>query len=309
MKITVWGCRGSIPAPGPDTVRYGGNTSCYELRSDNGELLILDAGSGLRELGLSLGGKLPQSAHLLVSHTHWDHIMGYPFFSPLYMRGNKLHVMGAPHYDAPFRELMGRQMHYAYFPVRMDDLAADQEFENLREGEHQVGKFKVITRYMNHPVTCLGFRIEVDGRSVVYPGDHEPYYDIVYRQREPANDAERQHKAELEAFAAQQNQAVFEFVRDADLLICDGMFTSAEYEAHVGWGHSAMEYWVETALAANVKRLMISHHDPCRTDAQIDKLLAHFRADLRSRGEKMNLSFAMEGRSLDLAVSEVQAAL
>jgi len=307
MKITVWGCRGSIPAPGPDTVRYGGNTSCYEVRSEAGDLLILDAGSGLRELGLSLGGRLPQSAAMVVSHTHWDHIMGYPFFGPLYMPGNKLQVLGAPHFDAPFRELMGRQMHYAYFPVRMDDLSADQHFEDIKEGEHQVGKFKVTTRYMNHPVTCLGFRIEIDGRVLVYTGDHEPYYDIVYRNREPADEAERKEKAQLDAFATRQNEAVFDFIRGADLLICDGMFTAAEYEQFVGWGHSAMEYWIETALAAKVDRLVVSHHSPTRTDAQIDKLLNRFRSDLRARRERMHLSFAMEGQTIDLAYAEQPA--
>ena len=300
MKVKIWGCRGSLPTPGPKTVKYGGNTTCYELRSESGELLIIDAGSGIRELGLALLSELPVRSHIVISHTHWDHIMGYPFFTPLYIPGNSFDIYGPIHFNYSFEDVMKKQMDYTFFPVRMEELAAELQFHDIKEGEHQIGPFDVQVQYMNHPVLCLGFRIQVDGKTFVFTGDTEPYFDTVYGDREPQNEEEREEKEELDAFVQSQNQRVIEFLRDADLVIYDGAYTLEEYPPKKGWGHSPMEHCIETSLKANVKKLIITHHDPTRTDDQLDELLPPFLADLKSQGSSMELEFAVEGQTHQL---------
>lgn len=310
MELTVWGCRGSLPTPGLNTVVYGGHTTCFEVRNDRGESLILDAGTGIKELGHTLLTGPPVDSHLLISHTHWDHIMGYPFFAPLFIRGNRMRVLGPPHFNHSFEEVMHRQMEFSYFPVRMQELQADLTFTDLHEGRYEFGGFRVTTRPMNHPVFCLGFRIESDGQTIVYGGDHEPYYENVYLGRRPANDRERIEKSNLESFVDEQNVAVIEFMRDADLLVMDGTYTADEYHQKVGWGHGSMQSCIETALTANAQRLIITHHEPTRTDEQLEELASGLRREIHERGEQLEIDFAREGTTVmpsDTAATKRQA--
>ena len=304
MKLTVWGCRGSFPAPGRSTVRYGGNSTCFEVRNDAGELLIFDAGSGIRELGRALLPNMPLDGHLLISHTHWDHIMGYPFFAPLHVPGNRLQIMGPPHFDHSFREVMGGPMEYSYFPVRMEQLRADVTYEDMNTGHYDLGQYRVKTRPTNHPVFCLAFRVEADGQVLVYGGDHEPYDDHVWRDREPSDHRERAERDRFLSFVEEQNTAVIDFMRDADLVILDGTYTAVEYPARKGWGHSTMDWCIEASIQAHVRRLLITHHEPTRTDDELDELLAGFRADLRRRGERLEVGFATESETINLSAGQ-----
>jgi ribonuclease BN (tRNA processing enzyme) len=276
-------------------VKYGGNTTCYAIESESGDLLVIDAGSGIRPLGLEIMKQGPRSGTLLITHTHYDHIIGFPFFVPLYVPGFEWRIAGPPHYARDFGQVIDNAMSYEYFPIRRDELGADLEFETWKPGEYEVGAFKVTTRLMNHPVTCLGYRVEVDGVSMVFTGDHEPYYDPIWGGREPDDPDDAEEKAELEAFAEAQNQSVRDFFAGADLLIYDATYTAAEYAHKRGWGHAWIEYAIDDAISAGVKELWLSHHEPTRSDAQLDELAEQFPqlvgdADLK-------VSFAREGES------------
>ena len=181
MKVRFWGVRGSIPAPGPATVRYGGNTTCIEVTTDAGHTIILDAGTGIRPLGLSLMERAPVSCSLFISHTHWDHIQGLPFFTPLFATGNKVSFYGAfdPVYQKDLQTILAQQMEYCYFPVRELELKADMEYHTLHEGTRIEVADAVITNVlMNHPVLTYGYRIDCNGKSLFFSGDHEPPHNI-----------------------------------------------------------------------------------------------------------------------------------
>ena len=281
------------------------DTTCYEVRDANNALLILDAGTGIRELGLSLLSEQPIKPSLLISHTHWDHIMGYPFFVPLFIPGNQLNIYGPPHFDHSFEYVMCKQMDYSFFPVRMEELAAALTFHDMKEGQYDVGGFKITARYMNHPVLCLGYRIEVDGKVFVYTGDTEPYYDTVFGDREPEDEEEQIEKQELLEHIDSQNAAMVEFLRDADLVIYDGTYTEEEYAQKRGWGHSSMEYCIRVCVEANVKKLLMTHHESTRTNDALDELQAKFRADLASQGASLDAGFAVEGETVDLGLADM----
>ncbi|MDZ7640455.1 MAG: MBL fold metallo-hydrolase [Desulfurivibrio sp.] len=280
IKVKFWGVRGSVPCPGPDTVRYGGNTSCLEVRFpelDN-RLLIIDAGSGLRGLGNHLMAndfkKGPLALNLFLTHTHWDHIMGFPFFVPIYVPGNRLTVHGPVSYEEDtLRGIVGGQLTYRYFPVREAELAATVDYVELKEGRLELGDGIVVTtKYLNHPVLCLGYRIEYQGKVFCTAYDTEPYRNLFIS--DPADPAYDQDMArEGDEVAAEQNQAVSDFFRGADLLVHDSQYTETEFmPAKLGWGHSTYEHALATAGRAGVKRLALFHHDPDRSDDQLDQL-------------------------------------
>src|SRR5919199_2346801 len=208
MRVRFWGTRGSIPTPGPSTLRYGGNTACVELETRAGTRFILDSGTGIRELGLHLarlGGRL--SAHVLLGHTHWDHIAGFPFFSPAFVAGNKLVIYGARDLDRPLRDVFASQMHYTYFPVPLGELRAHIEFTELEEGHLQIEDATVRTHYLNHTAVCMGYRLQADGAAIAYVTDHEPYGVTGYGSRG--------------GFMHGGDRRLIEFVRGVDLLIQD----------------------------------------------------------------------------------------
>lgn len=273
MKITFWGTRGSIPTPGQRTVRYGGNTACVEVRSGSGALLILDAGTGIRELGLALDGTGPFTIDLLLSHLHWDHIQGIPFFRPAYDAQSKLRIYG-PKQAHPLRELLGVGMDDPFFPVDIDSLPVKLEVTDLESGStQQVGEFSVNAAGIFHPAPALAYRIEVDGRSLVYATDTE------------------------DPFSGRPNPVVA-LARGADTLIHDAQFLDDDLKK--GWGHSTVDTAVDVAVAAQVGRLILYHHDPDRSDDSLDQIEreAQERADRLRPG--LEVVAASEGLELEV---------
>jgi phosphoribosyl 1,2-cyclic phosphodiesterase/DNA-binding response OmpR family regulator len=291
VQVTFWGTRGSIAKAGPTTVRYGGNTSCVSVRTDSGTLLVIDCGTGIHELGQVLASDgNPVDGHLLIGHTHWDHIQGLPFFTPLFQEGNSWHVYGPRGLDTSIDKALAGQMQYTYFPVQLLDFGATIEYHDLVEGQFEIDDITVTTRYLHHPALTLGFRIEADGVILVYSSDHEP-------STPEAAAADRKDVAGLNRQEAQH----IEFLRDADLLIHDAQYLAEEYPSKVGWGHSTVEYVVDAAAAANARRLALYHHDPTRTDDAVDELLDMARARAREMGFKGEVFAATEGATVTMA--------
>src|SRR5437588_143144 len=281
MRVTFWGTRGSVPTPGPSTVRYGGNTACVEMRTDGGTFFIFDSGTGIRELGLNLtrqGG--PVVAHLMLGHTHWDHISGFAFFTPAFVPGNRLAIYGAREVDRSLREILAGHMHYTYFPVRLGDLHAEMTFCELEEGTIQIEDATVRTHYLNHTAVCMGYRVEVDGVSMAYVTDHEPYSELEDGLRRGSiHDGDRR---------------LIEFVRGVDLLIQDAQYTSEEYAARRGWGHGSTDYVIDVAVEAGVRRVALFHHEPTHSDDDIDRMIEACRARAREAGSEIDVFAAAE---------------
>jgi len=251
MKVRFWGVRGSIPCPGPETIKYGGNTACIELILDDGVSFIIDAGSGIRELGnyiLKKGEIQKNSIKIFLTHTHWDHIMGFPFFAPMYISDARIKIFG-PHASEKdsLEEIVGGQWTYNYFPVLHEDLAAKVEYIELEEGEYDIGNGLILkTKFLLHPIACLGYRFEYHDNSFCTVYDTEPF---------------------------QKKEEIVDFIKGADLLVHDAQYTEYEYKnSKAGWGHSYMEYAIEVAEMGEVKKLAFFHHDPERTDSQLDAL-------------------------------------
>ena len=290
MKVRFWGVRGSIASPGPETVIYGGNTSCLEVEDDFGQIFVFDAGTGIRSLGLDLAKRKVANIHLFISHTHWDHIQGFPFFTPAYIPGNSIQIYGPTHYEKTLRKIMDLQMDYAYFPISMQQLNAKIEYADLKEAVIEIGKTKISTKYSNHPVTGLCYKIECNGKTVVYSGDTEPYYNVL-KSDDFVDDGSDEN---MDDIVAERNEHHWNFCA-SDLLIHDAQYTEAEYPKFQGWGHSQMENVIQMAKKSGVKRLVLNHHDPARTDealAKIEKGLvaANPNFDLRMSREGMEIA-------------------
>ena len=289
MRVTFWGTRGSIAKAGPTTVRYGGNTSCVEIGSDDGTLIVVDCGTGAHGLGLDLMERdgAPAGGHIMISHTHWDHIQGLPFFAPLFQPGSTWHIYGPSGAGTSLSEVLAGQMQYRYFPVAIDPLESNVDYHDLVEGTLDLDGVRVTTHYLNHPALTLGYRFEVDGATVVYASDHEPH--------EPglaAGGSVRENRRD-DAHAA--------FAAGADLLIHDSQYLGREYPDRQGWGHSTVEYVVEVAYRADVAQLALYHHDPTRTDDQVDELVRLARDHAASIGYAGEVFAAREGTRIDLA--------
>jgi phosphoribosyl 1,2-cyclic phosphodiesterase len=275
MLVKFWGVRGSIPCPGASTVRYGGNTPCIEVQfPDINRLIIIDAGSGLRELGNDLMTRgQPVEAHLFLTHTHWDHIMGFPFFVPAYVPGTHIRVYGPVTYEEDTLEkVVGGQMTYRYFPIREAELAANIQYFSLKEEVMDLGDGIIIrTRFLNHPVLCLGYRIEYKGKSFCTAYDTEIFRNVFITDPDHP-DYDEEMAAEGELVAREQNDRIELFYEGADLLVHDSQYTKQEYEEkYTGWGHGYIEYVCDAARRRHVKQLALFHHDPLRSDDQIDE--------------------------------------
>jgi phosphoribosyl 1,2-cyclic phosphodiesterase len=280
MKVRFWGVRGSIPCPGPLTQKYGGNSACIELRvGENERLVIIDAGSGIRQLGNYLMQQHDLLAgqfrtDIFLSHTHWDHIMGFPFFRPIYVPGTRIRVYGPVTLgEEPLAEVVWGQMKYRNFPVNMGELASAIEYVQIKEEPciDLGGGLLLTTKMLNHPVTALGYRFEYAGKSVCTCYDTEPFRNL------PVTDTADPDYDEVLAIAGREaaaagNLAIERFFAGADLLIHDSQYTEQEYEGRENWGHSTFEHAIAAANRAGVKKLALFHHDPDRTDSQIDAM-------------------------------------
>lgn len=294
MKLTFWGVRGSIPTPGPNTVRYGGNTTCLEIRTPSDELIILDGGSGIRELGMKLLGQLPIKANVFISHTHWDHIQGLPFFVPFFIPGQEISIHGTfdPVYQKDLQSILSAQMEYCYFPVRSNELKANITYNDLREQQGvELESAKVCGILMNHPVMTFGYRIDCGEKSIFFTGDHENPTNIY----EPDDSSYEEYANLLRV----KRGMLVNFIKDVDVIVADAQYTSEEYKQKVGWGHSSYEDCIQLAAEAGAKRLFFTHHDPTRTDAQLDEILE----GLLSSGkvpEGLTIDMASEGKEVFL---------
>jgi phosphoribosyl 1,2-cyclic phosphodiesterase len=291
MRIRFWGVRGSIPVPGPQTNRYGGNTSCVEVRPKDGTQIIIDAGTGIRKLGKELMqgafGEGKGNAHLLISHTHWDHIQGMPFFAPLYQQGNKLYVYARQRDDTHLRAVFASQTEDPYFPVPFNSLKADVAFRELVEGaQFSIGETRIRCTRLNHPWIAMAYRLDCDGASAVYCTDTAPFTDILLENEfiaqapRPGDPLPPEHAKKLRDMRDQ----LVDLCRGADFLIYDTQFTRDEYRAKPHWGHSTPWDAVEIAHAAKVGTLALFHHDPTRTDEAQDRILDEVRTATAGSG-------------------------
>jgi phosphoribosyl 1,2-cyclic phosphodiesterase len=298
LSVRFWGDRGSIPCPGPATVKYGGNTSCLEIRADK-RLVIIDFGTGVKPLGDWLMAndfkKGPIDADIFITHTHWDHIMGFPMFTPIFVPTTKLRIRGPVSYeDDTLESIIGAQLSYRYWPVRASELSARIVYDQIKETSLDLGEgLWVTTKYLNHPILCLGYRFEYRGKSIVTAYDNEPFRNLF--PTDPADPSYDEEAArEGEQVAKEENEKILRFFSGADVLIHDAQYTAAEYEAHLGWGHSSYEHAINSANKADVKKLVLFHHDPNRTDEQLEHLEAGYRARIRNK-TSMKIMMAGEG--------------
>jgi len=295
--LRFWGVRGSVPVPGPSTVRHGGNTSCIELRI-NGEILILDAGTGIRALGDELIREFqaqPLSLSLLITHSHWDHVQGFPFFQPAYEARNQIRVFGFEGAREGLAGIFSGQMESPYFPIGLGQLPSHIVFEQLKRMSFRVGPVPVQAAFANHPGICVGYRIATGAGPVVYIPDHEPFLRKLIAGRSPAETSD-----EAREFARREDERFVEFIRGAEILILDAQYDQAEYRTHVGWGHSCVDDAVDLAIRGGVRRLFLFHHDPSHTDEQLDARLNYARSLAKARGSAMQIDLASEGVSVDL---------
>ena len=300
MKVKFWGVRGSIPVPGADTVRYGGNTSCVQVTPSDDSILIIDAGTGIRKLGKHLMrgpcGRGEGNVHLLISHTHWDHIQGMPFFAPLYQHGNHFYVYARQRDDVHLRAVFQSQTEDPYFPVPFDEVKAEVAFRELVEGARfEIGPIKVACTRLNHPWIAIAYRLDYQGASVCYVTDTAPFRDVLLENEFiPAAQLGQPLAPADAAKLKKMQQSLVRLCEGADLVIYDTMFTPEEYRRQPHWGHSCPDDAIDICKAAGAKQLVLFHHSPERSDDELDSILSHYR----HVAPKLDIAAAAEGVEL-----------
>jgi phosphoribosyl 1,2-cyclic phosphodiesterase len=289
MYLKFWGTRGSIPVPGDRTIRYGGNTPCVEVRTNDNELIILDAGSGLRELGRELsknGG--PQSIHIFISHYHWDHIQGIPFFMPLYTKGNIITFYGEGCSGKRVKEILGYQMASNYFPINIDEVTAQTNFVEIKtDSVYKIGNIKVETHRANHSSPTISFKFTEGDKKVVYMPDNE----LLLKDSKLANSSSE---------ILENNNGLIDFCLGSDYLIHDSMYDENSVLGKKGWGHSGNITLAYFSILSKVKNLVLFHYNPDYNDEKIDALLKETLFVLNSENSAINCVASKEGMCIEL---------
>jgi phosphoribosyl 1,2-cyclic phosphodiesterase/CheY-like chemotaxis protein len=296
-RFKFWGVRGSVPTPGPATVHFGGNTSCIEVRAGK-EIIILDAGTGLRPLGAALVDEFngePLNLTLLLTHTHWDHIQGLPFFRPIYQPQCRLRILGYEGARKGLVNVLTGQMESPYFPVLFDELPGNIQIEELKDMEFTVGDVRVQAWFANHPGICVGYRLNTSEGSLAFFPDTEPHT----RQHNASSGDSFDSQAALD-YARTQEQKSIEFLRGTDALILDSQYDCEEYQQHIGWGHGCVDSAVEFAIKAEIKKLFLFHHDPEHDDTKIESMVAHARKLVVEAKASLQVEAAREGATVEL---------
>jgi phosphoribosyl 1,2-cyclic phosphodiesterase len=279
----LWGTRGSIPVSGPDYTRHGGNTSCMEIGCGD-DRIIFDAGSGIRELGLSVMSDPPRKIHLFITHTHWDHIQGFPFFLPSFVSGFEIDVYAPPHADKDIESIFRGQLDRAYFPIQMDDMQAKFEFKILGDETVQIGDVKIDWEYTLHPGATVGYRVDIKGKTLAYIPDNE----FLKGYLGPPDQAPEQAVDSVHA-------QLLKLLNGVDVLIHEAQYTSEEYADKIGWGHSSVANACILAKLAEVGRWIAIHHDPTHSDEFLQDKLNLTRQVLRDLGCPIEVTHGYDG--------------
>jgi phosphoribosyl 1,2-cyclic phosphodiesterase len=300
LSVRFWGVRGSIPCPGPDTVIYGGNTTCLEIRADD-RLLIADLGTGLRQLGdwlmvndFKKHGKI--KADIFITHTHWDHILGFPMFTPVYIPSTELCITGPVSFDNnSLRSIIETQLSYQYWPVTAGELAANIKYNQIKETTIDMGGGLFMTsKFLNHTILCLGYRFDYQGKSIALIFDHEPFRNLF--SVNPGDEGyDEDAVKEGEIAAAEENEKTRNFIKGADIVVHDTQYLEEEYASHKGWGHATFEHAINAVNGIDVKKLVFFHHDPAHTDSQLEQLEKKY-----ANNPMTKIIMAKEGMTLEV---------
>jgi phosphoribosyl 1,2-cyclic phosphodiesterase len=282
VKVKLWGTRGSVPSPGPETIRYGGNTSCVGVTLSDGSLLALDAGTGIRNLGLALPDE-PSQLHILLTHLHLDHIQGLVFFAPAFRPQTEIVIWGPASPEASLRDRIARYISAPLSPVEVRELPCDVSFRHTPESEWEIGPARIRAASVSHRGPTLGYRIDDGEDSLAYIPDHEPALGV-----------------DLEALEDEWISG-FGLAQDASLLIHDGQYADAEYPNHLGWGHSSLSHALCFARRTHARHTVLFHHDPLHSDDQLDRLGVEARQSwMAAGGDPEGIELAVEGAELEV---------